>query len=124
LYAQVVPDRLAEVALMSGQLLPPWIPEWNGAEAIAAEINREELRSTVGRLVDLVLTDDTVVLDSLSTALESAVITPLSTLASVYESEGKLTELVVAARLVRRSASPYMKDAPQEFRSLVEKLPE
>ncbi|GAA0966952.1 hypothetical protein GCM10009555_009980 [Acrocarpospora macrocephala] len=68
-------------------------------------LEAKTLNSSVRCLVDLVLTDDAVVLDSLPSKLESALITPLSILASVYE-EGR-----------------YLDGAPDEVAELIRALP-
>lgn len=49
--------------------------------------------------------------DSLGDALESSLVTPLGILSDVYEG-GDLVEMIVAARLVKRSAIPHLGGAP------------
>ncbi|WP_147312341.1 hypothetical protein [Thermomonospora umbrina] len=110
--------------LVNEWILPLWLPEWNGAEDAGKEIGIERVSFIVARLIDLVLTDDAAVLDSLPPDIESALIGPLDTLASVYEGGGSLTELVVAARLVRRSVMPYLRGTHEEMESLIRSLPE
>jgi hypothetical protein len=109
---------------LNSALLPPWLPDWDDADAIARSVNAMELKSTIQALVDLVLTEDTQFLDSLQGDLESALISPLDTLAQIYDSSNSLVELVVASRLVRRSAIPYLRTAPEELKLLIQALPE
>lgn len=109
---------------MSRGLLPPWLPEWDGAEAVAEQIDTGELEVTIENLGNLVFAEDTVFLDSLPEIVESALVTPLSTLMSVHSSHENLTELIVAARLVRRSIAPCLDMVPQELLTLIQALPE
>jgi hypothetical protein len=109
---------------MATMRLPDRLPDWEGAERIAAQIDPVSLRMTVGQLVDLVLSEDVVFLDSLDDILESAIVVPLTILAGIYDDKRPLVELVVAARLVRRSVESYLEDAPQELVDLIYALPE
>ncbi|WP_406094722.1 hypothetical protein [Kitasatospora purpeofusca] len=109
---------------MTSSLLPPWLPDWEGVEDIATRIDAASLRERVGKLLDLVFTEDTILLDSLPETLESALVSPLNILGEIYESAASLTELVVASRLVRRSVISYLKDGPDELKVLIEALPE
>lgn len=109
---------------MTSSLLPPWLPDWEGAVEIAGRIDADGLRGLVGELLDLVFTEDTVFLDSLPEGLESALVPPLNILAEIYEGGASPTELVVASRLVRRSSIPYINDGPEELKVLIEALPE
>lgn len=95
-----------------------------GAEEISAEIDQDILRMRVGELIDLVFAEDTILLDSLSEGLESALISPLGILGQIYDMGTGPVELVVACRMVRRSAIPYLYDAPESLRILIEALPE
>jgi hypothetical protein len=103
--------------------LPPWLPEWDDAESIAQTVDIEALRGAVRDLVDLVLSEDTGVLDSLPSALESALVAPLVTLAQIADQDGTAIELVVAARLVRRSVYGQLDGSPTELVELVSRLP-
>ncbi|MEO3974992.1 hypothetical protein [Streptomyces sp. CAU 1734] len=109
---------------MTSRLLPSWLPDWDGAEEIAGRIDPIVLHEQVGKLLDLVFADNTAFLDSLSEALESSLVPPLNILGEIYESRTSLTEFVVASRLVRRSAIPYLDDGPVELKVLIENLPE
>ena len=68
---------------MTSSLLPPWLPDWEGAVEIAERIDAAGLRGLVGELLDLVFPEDTVFLDSLPESLESALVSPLNVLAEV-----------------------------------------
>ncbi|QMU74874.1 hypothetical protein GXW83_02900 [Streptacidiphilus sp. PB12-B1b] len=109
---------------MTSSLLPSWLPDWVGAEEISAETNSDILRMRVGELIDLVFTEDTIFLDSLSESLESALISPLGILGQIHDMDADPVELVVACRLVRRSVIPYLDGAPESLRILIEALPE
>jgi len=104
--------------------LPSWLPDWAGVEEIAAQTDSDILRTQVAELLDLVFTDDTIFLDSLSEDLESALVPPLNILGEIYESTASLTELIVACKLVRRSVISYLNDGPQTLKVLIEALPE
>ncbi|MER5625687.1 hypothetical protein ABT061_32080 [Streptosporangium sp. NPDC002544] len=102
--------------------VPSWIPAWQGAEQIAQDLDAEALRTAARKLVDLVLTDDTIVLDSLPEAVESNLVTPLTILVSVLDKPSSTLELVVAARLVRQSA--LLSLCPPELGVLIRQLPD
>jgi hypothetical protein len=103
--------------------LPPWLPDWEGAETATHATDIEAVRRCAQGLVDLVFTDDTVYLDSLPDELESALVSPLGILSDVLEG-GSDVELLVASRLLRRSIGSYLADAPQELRQLLHSLPD
>lgn len=105
-------------------LLPEWLPEWNGAQEIVDKVDVVDLRRRVRELLGLVFTEDTVLLDSLGDELESALVSPLGTLAEIYEAKASDVDLVVACRLVRGAAIPYVAAAPEKLRKLIEELPE
>jgi hypothetical protein len=75
-------------------------------------------------MVDLVFTDDTVLLDSLAGDLEAALVPPLDAMAGLLDEQAGLLELVVAARLIRRSMAPLLGKVPKELRLLLEQLPD
>lgn len=104
--------------------LPPWLREWAGAEAIAAGIDPAALRADVRELVDAVLSEDGAALDALPEAVESALVAPLAVLAELEEQDAGLVELVVAARVVRRSVRPVAGQCPPELLERIMKLPE
>ncbi len=82
----------------------------------------DELRKVAQGLVDLVLTDDCVFLDSLPDELESNVVTPLTLLARVLNGPDDPVELIKAAHLVKVCAKPT--DAcPAELNELLRQLP-
>jgi hypothetical protein len=95
-----------------------------GAEEIAAETDQRSLRMRAGALIDLVFAEDPILLDSLSDGLESALVSPLEILGKVYEMGADPVEMVVACRLVKRSAIPYLDGGPESLRILIEALPE
>jgi hypothetical protein len=103
--------------------LPARLPDWSGAERIANEIDVVALRLVVRSLIDMVFTDDTALLDSLGDSLESSLVTPLGILSDVYE-DGDLVEMIVAARLVKRSAISHLSGVPTGLRMLIEALPD
>lgn len=103
--------------------LPAWLPDWSGAGRIAEEVDVVVLRAVVRSLINVVFTDDTALLDSLGDSLESSLVTPLGILSEVYES-GDLVELIVAARLVKRSPIGHLGGAPTGLRMLIEALPD
>ncbi|WP_253772851.1 hypothetical protein [Goodfellowiella coeruleoviolacea] len=109
---------------MDSEFLPSWLPDWDGIEVIVRGADPDRLKRVVRELVGSILTESTIVLDSLEPDLEAALVPPLNTLARVYDDQASLEELVVASRLVRRSALPYLADAPNEIRLLIESLPE
>jgi hypothetical protein len=103
--------------------LPPWLPEWNGASEVAARIDVARLRADIHDLVDYVLAEESVVLDSLPADLESSLVPPLALLAHLIERDSSVVELVVAARLVRRAAKNHLDDCPPEVARRLAKLP-
>jgi hypothetical protein len=109
---------------VTSSLLPPWLPDWEGAEEISRRVDEAALRGHVAALLDLVFTDDAVFLDSLPGDLESALVSPLNILGEIHEHGANLTELVVASRLVRRSTVSYLHQGPEKLRDLIESLPE
>ncbi|MGW1228321.1 hypothetical protein [Streptomyces sp. NPDC002530] len=109
---------------MTSSVLPPWLPEWEGAAEIAEKCDANALRELVGKLLDLVFAEDTVFLDSLPDALESALVSSLNPLSETYESDAAPVNLVVASRLVRRSVLPYTDGGPEELKALIETLPD
>lgn len=109
---------------MNQRSLPPWLPEWAGAEAAAERIDVGRLKDTIEHVVNLVLAEDAVFLDSLPEVLESALVTPVGILDDIHSSHGSPVELVVAARLVRRSVAPYLDIVPPNLLTLIKDLPE
>lgn len=104
--------------------LPAWLSEWEGAEAVAASIDMATLRANAQDLVSYVLAEDTCVLDSLPEAIESALITPIAILGRVCDENRSTVELVVAARLVRRSAAGLFAQCSSELLAKLLRLPE
>jgi hypothetical protein len=102
--------------------LPPSLPDWAGAEAESRNSDVMALRRHAQELVDLVLREDTRYLDALPESIESAIVTPLGILSHAID-EGTDAELVVASRLVRRSVSPFLTEAPEDLRRLLGHLP-
>jgi uncharacterized membrane protein len=74
-------------------------PEWNGAEAIAREVDLEQLKAAVTDLVDYVFAEDTRLLDTLPSKVESALVSPLSVLARLHDVSACVVDLVVACRV-------------------------
>ena len=105
-----------------GNGLPPYLPEWVGAEVLADQLDTGELRRIAGELVKLVLAEDTSVLDSLPESVESALVTPLMILETARTS-GDVVRLVVAARLVRRGAETVMEQCPPDVKDKLLRLP-
>ncbi|GII47804.1 hypothetical protein Psi02_42280 [Planotetraspora silvatica] len=102
--------------------LPHYLPAWQGVDQIAQGLDVDALRATARELVDLVLTEDDVYLDALPDTVETSLVTPLGILASVLEGPSTFVELVVAARLVRKSAP--IAQCPPELVALIRQLPE
>jgi hypothetical protein len=103
--------------------LPAWLPEWQDATAVMAQLDIGTLRRDVDSLVNLVLAEDTRFLDSLPAAVESAIVTPLLLLERINSDGTDALELVVAARLLRRSMNDVIDECPPELSSRLQKLP-
>ncbi|WP_225804756.1 hypothetical protein [Streptomyces sp. NK15101] len=81
-----------------------------------------EYREAVDRLVSLVLTDDSVYLDSLTDRVQDELTTPLSMAAAVLEENGSITDLVKAVGVVRAAADLVRSELPHELREMIEAL--
>src|SRR5262245_18077610 len=103
--------------------LPPWMPEWVGADELADRIDADELRAIADAFVDLVFDEATVLLDSLPEDAESTLVGPMGYLTAARD-HGSLTDLVAATRLVRRCMEPYLPVVPGELAALIRALPE
>jgi hypothetical protein len=103
--------------------LPTSLPERDGAGQLAQELEPAELRGAAQAIVDLVFTDDTVLLDSLPAGLEASLVPVLGVLAAVLDEGGTDTELVVAARLVRHCVERHLGDAPGSLAAAAAELP-
>ncbi|GAB3840924.1 hypothetical protein ACFPIJ_44520 [Dactylosporangium cerinum] len=103
-------------------MLPAWLPDWNGAADAVRDADLAAVRATARELVDLVLTEDSRYLDALTETVESAIVTPLAMLSEALD-RGTDAEVLVAARLVRRSVEAYLAEAPLRLRHLVRGLP-
>lgn len=103
--------------------LPSWLPEWNGAEALASVLDPGDLLRDVKDLVDLVFSEDTEFLDSLPPAVESALVTPLLLLERAMSSDDDIVRVVVAARLVRRTIGRVLEQCPPELAEKLQELP-
>ena len=99
-----------------------WLPDWEGADAESRSCDVAALRVRAQELVDLVLAEDTEYLDALPEDIESAIVTPLSTLSAALD-EGTDVEVVVASRVVRRVVTPLLAAAPEDLRRLIGRLP-
>lgn len=104
--------------------IPEWLPDWEGAEDVAKRINGDSLRKAVADLLELVYSDDTVYMDSLPEELESALISPLGFLAEAYEANESIIDVIVAARLVRRSVVGLIDSGPDNLKRLIESFPQ
>jgi hypothetical protein len=118
----VSPADIRRGGVVSSVDLPSWLPDWERAEAEVRASDVSALRSHAQELVDLVLAEDTEFLDALPEDIESAIVTPLSTLSVALE-EGTDVELVVASRVVRRTVTPFLAEAPEDLRRLIGHLP-
>lgn len=87
-------------------------------------IDEINLRARVGELLELVFAEDTILLDSLPENLEAELVATLGVLADVYRGSGSLTEIIVAARLVRRSTISLLDGVPRKLKDLITGLPE
>ncbi len=102
--------------------LPSWLPDWEGAEAVARDCDISRLRSLAQELVDLVFTDDTVYLDALPSVIESAMVVPLGILSDALD-DGTDVELLVASRLVQRSVGDFLAEGPEDLRRSIGAFP-
>ena len=115
-------DFGSEESKLVSKSLPLRLAEWQGAQEVAASIDERVFRKTVHDLVELVLPEDMSFIDSLSPDLESSLITPISILAEVKDSEN-LAEVVVAVRVVRHAVEMYRDQVPPELSALLDSLP-
>lgn len=109
--------------VVASSLLPPWLPDWDGADEAAAVLNLDALRDTADALLDLVFADDDELLDSLPDDVQASVVPTLGLLGQTLEEGLTGADLVAAARLVRRTAQPYLSRLPKELTVLIEALP-
>jgi hypothetical protein len=82
------------------------------------------LSEAISALVELVLADDTTLLDALPEPVEASLVTPLSMLASINDDGTDPVALVVGARLVRRSLNPYLRICPPDLVAAISRLPD
>jgi len=79
-------------------------------------------REAVNRVISLVLTDDSVYLDSLTDRVQDELTTPLSMAAGVLEENGDITDLVKAVGVVRAAADLVRSELPEELRDMIDAL--
>jgi hypothetical protein len=97
---------------------------WDGIEEYAASIDPVRLRATAQRIVDLVLTEDSVYMDTqLSDSVQGSLLVPLSYVARVLDSSRPFEDLVVAVREMRNLAARHLAEMPEELAEMIRALP-
>jgi hypothetical protein len=107
---------------MASISLPTWHPDWVGAEEAVERLNPAGLRLRAQELVELVFGHGDRYLDALPEDIGSSIVTPLAMLSQALD-HGTDVEVLVAARLVRRSVESLLAEAPIMLRSLVREMP-
>ncbi|MEE1818374.1 hypothetical protein PUR59_25565 [Streptomyces sp. SP18ES09] len=74
------------------------------------------------RVVSLVLTDDSVYLDSLTDRVQDELTTPLSAAAGILEEGGSINDLVKAVGVVLAAADLVRSELPEDLREMIDAL--
>ncbi len=93
--------------------LPYSEQRWDGIEAYAAGIDPARLRAAAQRIVDLVLTEDAVYMDTqLSDPVQGGLLVPLGYVARALDGPRPFEDLVVAVREMRDLAARHWTTCP------------
>ncbi|WP_144127624.1 hypothetical protein [Catellatospora sichuanensis] len=101
-------------------MLPRWMPQWQGAEKRAAELDRAEILRSVTAFQEVMFDDDHGYLDRLPEDVEANLL-PVVELLGSAAATGDLLDLLVTSRLLRDTASGV--PLPQPLRAVIDALP-
>ncbi|GIH11637.1 hypothetical protein Rhe02_97040 [Rhizocola hellebori] len=109
---------------MGTPFLPDWLPDWDGAEELVGTRDPSAFVADAQRVVDAIFTDDDTGLDALDEEAEASLVPVIETLSQLIEDEADVLRIVVASRLVRRTAAPHLSVLPIDLRQAIECLPD